>query len=48
MWKPFLPDQLREVVSLVLERHKPVVPQADVSSVPGAALHRLGKIRCDS
>jgi two-component system cell cycle sensor histidine kinase/response regulator CckA len=34
MRKPFLPDQLREVVSLVLERHKPVVPQADVSSVP--------------
>jgi two-component system cell cycle sensor histidine kinase/response regulator CckA len=33
MRKPFLPDQLREVVSLVLERYKPVVPQADVSSV---------------
>jgi CheY-like chemotaxis protein len=33
--KPLLPDQLREVVSLVLERHKPVVPQGDVSSVSG-------------
>ena len=33
--KPFLPDQLIEVVKLVLQQREAVVPQSEVSKVPG-------------
>jgi two-component system, cell cycle sensor histidine kinase and response regulator CckA len=32
--KPFLPDQLLEVISLVLPQHEPVAPPGSASSVP--------------
>jgi two-component system, cell cycle sensor histidine kinase and response regulator CckA len=43
--KPFLPDQLIEVVKLVLQQHEAVVPQSEVSKVPGecqGAVHAGG------